>query len=378
MAYPSWSTFPGLDLFPGPEEPITEQTAMLPPSTLEELMTGARKPSVRVIATNKDERATELTVLDGSLSDSWDGTPRRELSLELPRWEEYLTLLHPSAGSTVRAFFSVSGSDAKGATWLMGTFVPVKVEEASETLQVALVDLSHRVRGRLMAGPMQPTMNAQGKLPLHEAVAQVLQARAPWVTIATPEKASPMLTVRPTLGDVAADPWDACQKLCETQGYHMSFNREGQVAIEPITDPLIAPVAAVWQTGSEGVLLSLKRSLDGNDAPEACLVRWDGGVVIVPEDAGRLMAWDGDETLVKTAEDAKKAGEAALALKRGIVEAIDVSVYPRFDVQAGNVVRVEDARRKFSMTARILSVSWDLSLTSMAVKLSDRRDTTGG
>lgn len=370
MAFPSYSTFPGYGLYPTEDYRPEAALAILPPETLEELQTGARRPSRRIEVTDAHGRVYTIPATEGDLTASWDATPHRETNLSLLDDEHgtYRALLDPRAKNRVRVYFGVEGPRTPKTEFPQGVFVATSQERDGRELEVGLADLSHLVRGRLMPKALQV---APPKT-LHDAVRDVLDERAGWVHLIVPD-GSPALKTRVIIGEPGADPWEKLEELAESFGHRVFFDAEGHLRVEPVTDPLVGRVLATWSTGEEGVLGSITSAIDGANAPDGVLVPWAGGVVIVPEDAGRLILYEGDATLLVDATQATSAGEAKLLLEKGATESVNVTVWPRFDVVPGDVVIVRDERSGDEFRTRITQVSWLLSLESMSVKLADLR-----
>lgn len=374
MAYPSWSTFPGYSLYPGEGEDVAiRDTVALPAETLEQLLAGHRRVIARVTA-ELDGRVVDVPVLSGSVSESWDATPRTTGTLSVAATGEWIpthkgSLLDPRAGTRFRVAFAISGPRTPATMFAYGVFVATGVSVGRESISVTLADLSHVVRGRLMTGPM---VVHPGLDPLEQA-GRLLARRAPWVRIHSGATGLP-LTSEWLSGDVGGDPWEAAEKVAKAASAILYFDEDGLLRMPKVTDPLLAPVAATWETGPDSVLADVDRSLDGVDMPEAIIVKYWRGMVVVPEDTGgRLCVWEGDPETIATDEQARTVGEADLALRRGAVESVTVKAWPRYGLHAGDVVKITDPGTGTATTARITKLDVPLSGEAMNLTLADRR-----
>lgn len=376
MAFPSYSTYPGYALYPGETDAVGQYgLATLPAPTVEDLLSGARRVSASVTA-DLAGRSVDVPIVSGSVSESWDATPRATASLSVPALDEWAPrarghILDPRSGARFRIAISVGeqGEPEPAATFTYGTFVATSVSVTGEGIDVACADLSHVVRGRLLTAPMgvHPGLDPQ------EQAGRLLARRAPWVRIASGASGLPP-TAQWLSGEAGADPWEEAGKLAKAAGATLYFDHDGLLRVERITDPLIAPVVATWRTDSRSVLDDMSREIDGDDMPDAVIVKWSGGVEIVPEDnGGRLVLWDGDAETIADAPAARAAGEADLALRRGAIESVSLKAWPRYGLHAGDVVRVEDETTSVAMTARVVKLDIPLDGGPMSVTLADRR-----
>lgn len=376
MAYPGWDAFPGWTLHPGQgEDTAVRETAALPAETLEQLLTGPRQVVASVVA-EKDGRVVDVPVTSGAVTETWGSTPRATLTMQVASTREWVprsagSLLDPRAQARFRVRVGVSGPRTSAASFSYGVFVATQASISPDGISINGADLSHVARGRLMTGP---TVVHPGLDPLEQA-GRLLSRRAPWVRITSGATALPV-TAEWLSGEAGADPWEAAQAVAKAAGAQLYFDHDGLLTMPKITDPLVAPVAATWETGPDSVLADVGREIDGADMPDAVIVKWSGGVEIVPADTGgRLVVWDGDPATIDTAEGARAAGEADLALRRGAVEQVTVKAWPRYGVHAGDVVRVTDSGTGTATTARIVRLVTPLDGGPMDVTLADRRIT---
>lgn len=373
MAFPSWSTFPGYSLYPGSEEDRgIREIAALPPETMGQLLKGHRKVLAQVTAT-LDGRTVDVPVLSGSVSESWDSTPRTTASLSVAALDEWLPrrrggLLHPLSGARFRVSFEVSGPRTPAQRFPYGVFVATGVRPGREGIDVDLTDLTHPVRGRLFTGPM---VVHPGLDPL-EQVGRMLQRRAPWVKVHDGATGLPV-TGEWLSGDVGSDPWTAASEVAKAAGAQLFFDPEGMLVMPKVTDPLISPVKAVWETGPDSVFADVSRDVDGTDAPDGVIVLHSGGSVVAGNADGRLCVWEGDPETLTDGAQALAVGEADLALRRGAVESVSVKAWPLYGLHAGDVVKVVDAATGTDTTARVAKLDVPLSGEAMSVQLADRR-----
>lgn len=368
MAYPGYSIYPSAALYPGDDYEPQRDLAILPPETLEQLLTGSRSPQLRVEATDANGRQVALAVLGGEVTHDWDSAPNRTGTLSLldDPYGSLRALLDPRAQNRVRVWFGVSGPRTAAQEFPAGVFVATSIDRDGQELTVKLADLAHVVKGRLLVAPIE----VKDSMTVLQAVDTVLSHRFPGIAVVG-DGAERKLSARAVIGEVGGDPWDALTEFLKAYGYRIFFDALGQARVERILEVLGSPVHCEWRTGGEGVIGAISSSLDGSEAPDGIVVQWANGVVVVPEDKGRLILWDGDETLLADASAAVSAGEAELALKRGMTESVSVTVWARYDLLAGHVVRIIDGDDQW--TTRVTSVTFDLNLIDMSVKLADMR-----
>lgn len=374
MAYPGWDAFPGWQLFPGQgEDTAIREIATLPAETLEQLLSGPRRVIASVTA-ELDGRVVEVPVTSGTVTEMWDSTPRATLAMQVAAVGEWMprttgALLDPRTQARFRVRVGVSGPRTSATSFGYGVYVATQTSVSPDGIGVTCADLSHVVRGRLMTGP---TVVHPGLDPLEQA-GRLLTRRAPWVRIASGATGLPV-TAEWLSGEAGGDPWEAAQAVAKAAGAILYFDHDGMLRMDRITDPLVAPIAATWETGPDSVLADVGRDLDGTDMPDAVIVKWSGGVEVVPEDAGgRLVVWDGDPATIDAPDAARAAGEADLALRRGAVEQVTVKAWPRYGLHAGDVVKVVDSGTGTSTTARIVRLAVPLDGGPMDVTLADRR-----
>ena len=373
VTYPSGLLYPGADVFPADGRSL----AIPDPETVDALLSGSRIELFEAVVEQGGDRLV-LDVQDGSTAEDQAATPQIELRSTLISEAlsplEASDILHPDAGATITIRRGVTSRDTGAAWFAQGTFSPVDVgaDYGPDGVQIDVIahdELSARTRGRRLPRKVQLYKGQD----VEAAAFQVLADRDPALRFETGHTTG-KVTARITLGPEGEDPVKAVDDmLAKPAGARIVQGADGIVRMLPITDPLTATPKASWTAGSASVIQRLK--LRATKSPDAICGAWQGGFLVIPEDRGLVIPFDGDTSTFDTEDKARTAMEAQLALKRGAGRELDVSSWANYALHAGDVVdfaavglafRARIARRKLAFRSPISQV-----------KLVDRREVLG-
>lgn len=336
ITYPDQALYPGADVYPA----SLNQLAIPDPTTVAGLLSGSRIELFEAIVRNGVD-TVRLDVADGSTTEDLRATPQITMQATLvsaalvPR--EATDLLHPDSGSTIEIRCGVQSLDTGAAWFTQGTFHPTEVDAdfgpSGTTITVTAADvLAARTRGRRLDRKYQLWKGQD----VEAAAFEILASRDPGLRFELGHTTG-KVTARITVGPEGEDPVKAVNdQLGKPAGARLVQGVDNVVRLMPITDPLVATPKATWTTDSASVVQRLK--FRATKSPDAICSPWQDGFLIVPEDKGQIIQFDGDHSVFDTENKCRDALEAQLAMKRGQGRQVDVQAWVNYSLHAGDVV----------------------------------------
>lgn len=360
---------------------------VLPRRTIDQLLTGSHRyvSRVQVWQGGVDTEAT-VPVVNGKVRVEEGRTPRRTLDLAIAGIPDWIVIgpddkLHPLSNVELKAQRGVL-DDSGVPQWSdLGVFKPLKPAMTHTPDGVGItcscVDRSEAVKAALAWRRL--VMGAGMSVGL--AARTVLADRAPWLPVDLPD-GDYRLPTAATLA-VGADPWEMVAAMYRAVGQELRVDVDGVARAYPITDPLVAPIAADWTTGVHGTITGLDREIDGSAFVNGVLVSWPGGVEVVWDETSpaarsrtgreRLEQVSSDTTTIGDAMQARAVGMAELITRQTAAENIKGTIVadPRRD--AGEAVGVHDPTIGVDAVFRIAAIDLPLDGPTMDVQLGARR-----
>ena len=370
VTYPSGLLYPGAEVYPADGS----QLAIPDPETVAALLSGSRVDLFEAVIEQGGDRMV-LDVTDGSTTEDPAASPQITLSTSLISEElsplEAEDILHPDAGAIITIRCGVTSRGTGDVWFTQGSFAPVDVsaDYGTEGTRIDLIghdELNARTRGRRLPKKVQLYKGQD----VEAAAFQILADRDPSLRFEfghTPGK----VTARIVVGPEGEDPVKAVDDmLAKPAGARIVQGADRVVRMMPITDPLTATPKASWTTGSASVIQSLK--LRATKSPDAICGAWQGGFLVIPEDKGWIIPFDGDTSTFDTEDKARTAMEAQLALKRGAGREVEVQAWADYSLHAGDVVNLTAVGLAFK--ARIARRELNFRSPISPVKLVDRKE----
>lgn len=255
-------------------------------------------------------------------------------------------------------------------------------------LSVSGADRAARPRWMLMGGVV-----IAGGTSLESAIATVLASgRTPveW----EPNTATGVYLPTCVLGELGDDRLELCQKLAETMGWRLVYDRSGRLVLVkvPLINPTSEPVrtfASAQQTSTRldafnpsyesptlitSSLRSVERSLDMGDAADGLVLHFNGELLVYPDEFVTYPAmFEGDTTLFMTRQRAWEAMAAQYARGIGQAEQVQFTAVCDPQVEVDDIVRVIDHSTQTDVTGAVTGLGFVLGENTMEVRLAVQR-----
>ena len=368
---------PGVTLWPGASDVTVRAPLVQVFPTLDELLAGSRQAFPRVTMHGGIGDGSQWRVISGEVRVSGTSSPRRSLTAHLLPPEEWSAgqveaAMHPAGDPELHVSMVVIGHEGE---WVLplGVFSVLEPQTSDDGSGVAGVSLSipdRTVRARRSLLFDAVRIEA-GTMP-DAAVRAVLGGRCPWLPLSLAPGLDPLPAT--VAGGPGADPWKEAEELAAAAGCDLAVDADGVAVMSRVPDPATLRPRASWGI-TDGVVHSMSRTLDAVDAFDGVITPWGdaGDVEIVPDRYRRAyVLYDGDRSLLTTAQAARIAANRHLVTEGGTTEKISGTVWPDYRLDAGDVVTLHHPDLPVGGTAQIESITFPLDGGASAVTLVAR------
>lgn len=307
-------------------------------------------------------KVATLTPVSGAVSIDSRRAVRRTLSLSLV--DEDGTLVPDSRstagvltpyGSEIVAYRGVQYDDGSTELAPLGVFIvtDVSVSEGSGGREVGVSGSDRALR--ISRNRLTSAYSIAAGTATDTAIADLLRDRWADVSVDLPAMGAttPAVSIVP---GADSDPWKSAVELAEAAGWDLAFDADGVVRARVIPDPAEDSPVAVYEDGSEAVLLEVARAWETGDAYNGVIASSEGSDVDTPV---RAEAWDDDpnsptyrygpfgqvprfysSSLIRSSDQATTVAASQLQKELGRAETVEWSqiVNPAHDVL--DVVRI--------------------------------------
>ena len=238
----------------------------------------------------------------------------------------------------------------------LGVFVITEFDATDDGGAIKLTvrgeDRARRISRNRWTDPYQVTAGT----PAVDAITGLLQDRWDDVEIVTSTTSTATVGAAVFGQEADNDPWADARSIAKAAGLDLFFDAEGRAVIADVPSVEDTSADVTFAEGTDGVLLSLKRSANAATTYNGVIATGEGTST---EEPVRGEAWDEEPTsptyrygeygqvprfysspLITTAEQAASAAAAILRQQTGLTEGIEWTFITDPSVQAGDVALV--------------------------------------
>lgn len=346
---------------------------------LDRIIDASRIDRGRIVVLREGVPVEILPVEEGRVTVEAERTPRRTLEATVygdPWWvpTKRYHALDARSDIELRAENGiVDPATGEEYWWSMGIFM-VRTAKVTNQRGRIKIEISAPDRSGARRWPLEGGVAFASGTSVEQAVTELLRVGRTKIDVATvPTGYYLPVTVLGKLGD---DPWMIARDLAASVGYDLAYDVYGTARLTQIVDPAKVTPSFTWSDETTASsLVTLTRDLDGADMVDGIILQWSGGVIYHP--APPLVTtpamWEGDASLILTAEQAQRAAEADLLRREGLVETINFTRWADPRREVGEVVRVVDPATGVDFAARITGLAYGLARETMEVRVANRR-----
>jgi hypothetical protein len=250
-----------------------------------------------------------------------------------------------------------------------------------------MMDRTQRIKTNPWKTPFQVS-NATGTY--IECVKTVLNDRAKGFTPSYIVTSASTVTPTGVINyDSAKDPWEAVKELAQAGSFEVRFGNMGEVLITDVVDPQLVTPVDIYSKDSEVVLENPERQVSKSDVYNGVVVRGNASWLLFPVTGS---VWDDDPSsptwrlgpfgekpkiiesaIVGSNAEAATVAATEFAKIKGVWEDLTFKTYPDPRIEAGDVIRIDDAVLGVQQKAAIEARTLPLISGAMTAQIRRRR-----